>query len=128
MKTLTFILLISILSTTNQKPCGKNEVQVGLDCVCIPGFYRTTQGKCTDCPLDSVVSTDQTTCVCFNGYFDEGKKKCVTKCGVNEQIINGKCTCIGYLPVTGICTLCPKYSTPSTDLTTCVCDNGLLFN
>ena len=47
-------------------------------------------------------------------------------CGLNEVWNGVSCDCVsGYVRYNGICRACPSDSVPSSDLSTCVCNNVL---
>ena len=92
---------------------------------CKKGFYRDRDDPspfCTPCPPRKTTASegksDETSCLCEEGYIDDGANGC-TACGVGK-----------YNPGLGedVCTECPQHKTTrsegSTTIEDCVCDYG----
>lgn len=91
-------------------PFGKDEL--GSSCVarCESNELLDKNGNCYSCGQNMVISNGS--CICANGYVQDGCGGCKINCRSNE------------FQFMGLCAICPMSTIYMKDINGCVCPNG----
>lgn len=87
-----------------QSQCSSNQVWQNGACVCANG-YIFHNGGCQLCPVNSVASGDQTTCICnSNTAIYDAQSNICSECPPFSTVVGNSCQCnAGYQWNNGVC-------------------------